>query len=66
VALSVEDVGWYFHPYHRRGHFQFGRFTPQKYFALGLIEWLRKQAQEEQTVVGKAVEEILEEIQSSN
>jgi hypothetical protein len=31
-----------------------------------LVEWLRKQAQEEQTVVGKAVDEILEEIQSSN
>jgi hypothetical protein len=30
-----------------------------------LVEWLRKQAQEEQTVVGKAVNEILEEIQSS-
>ena len=28
-----------------------------------LDEWLRKQAQEEQTVVGKAVDEILEEIQ---
>jgi excisionase family DNA binding protein len=27
-----------------------------------LDEWLRKQAQEEQSVVGKAVEEILEEI----
>jgi hypothetical protein len=30
-----------------------------------LVEWLRKQAQEEQNVVGKAVNEILEEIQSS-
>jgi hypothetical protein len=30
-----------------------------------LDEWLRKQAQEEQNVVGKAVNEILEEIQSS-
>ena len=29
-----------------------------------LDEWLRKQAQEEPTVVGKAVDEILEEIQS--
>jgi hypothetical protein len=31
-----------------------------------LVEWLRKQAQEEQNVVGKAVDEILEEIQSSH
>jgi hypothetical protein len=31
-----------------------------------LVEWLCKQAQQEQTVVGKAVEEILEEIQSSH
>jgi hypothetical protein len=31
-----------------------------------LGEWLRKQAQEDQNVVGKAVDEILEEIQSSN
>jgi hypothetical protein len=30
-----------------------------------LVEWLRKEAQKEQTVVGKAVNEILEEIQSS-
>ena len=30
-----------------------------------LDEWLRKQAQVEQTVVGKAVDEILEEIQNS-
>jgi hypothetical protein len=30
-----------------------------------LVEWLRKEAQKEQTVVGKAVDEILEEIQSS-
>ena len=30
-----------------------------------LDEWLRKRAQEEQTVVGKAVDEILEEIRSS-
>ncbi len=30
-----------------------------------LDEWLRKQAQEEQSVVGKAVDEILEEIQNS-
>ncbi len=30
-----------------------------------LVEWLRKRAQEEQNVVGKAVDEILEEIQSS-
>ncbi len=30
-----------------------------------LDEWLRKQAQEEQNVVGKAVNEILEDIQSS-
>jgi hypothetical protein len=30
-----------------------------------LVEWLRKQAQEEQNVVGKAVNEILEGIQSS-
>jgi hypothetical protein len=29
-----------------------------------LDEWLRKQAQEEQNVVGKAVNDILEEIQS--
>ena len=29
-----------------------------------LVEWLRKQAQEEQNVVGKAVNEILEEIHS--
>ena len=29
-----------------------------------LIEWLRKQAQDEQNVVGKAVNDILEEIQS--
>ena len=28
-----------------------------------LDEWLRKEAQKEQTVVGKAVDEILEEIQ---
>ena len=31
-----------------------------------LVEWLRQQAGKEQTVVGKAVDEILEEIQSSN
>jgi len=31
-----------------------------------LEEWLRKQAGKEQNVVGKAVNEILEEIQSSN
>jgi hypothetical protein len=31
-----------------------------------LVEWLCKQAQKDQTVVGKAVEEILEEIQSSH
>jgi hypothetical protein len=31
-----------------------------------LVEWLCKQAQQEQNVVGKAVEEILEEIQSSH
>ena len=30
-----------------------------------LTEWLRKEAQKEQNVVGKAVNEILEEIQSS-
>ena len=30
-----------------------------------LVEWLRKEAQKEQTVVGKAVNDILEEIQSS-
>jgi hypothetical protein len=30
-----------------------------------LVEWLCKQAEKDQTVVGKAVEEILEEIQSS-
>ena len=30
-----------------------------------LVEWLRQQAGKEQTVVGKAVNEILEEIQSS-
>ncbi len=30
-----------------------------------LVEWLRKQAQEEQTIVGKAVNDILEKIQSS-
>ncbi len=30
-----------------------------------LVEWLRKQAQVEQIVVGKAVNDILEEIQSS-
>jgi hypothetical protein len=30
-----------------------------------LVEWLRKQAQEEQNTVGKAVNDILEEIQSS-
>ncbi len=30
-----------------------------------LIEWLRKQSQEEQNVVGKAVNEILEEINSN-
>jgi hypothetical protein len=30
-----------------------------------LVEWLCKQAQQEQNVVGKAVNEILEEIQSS-
>jgi len=31
-----------------------------------LVEWLCKQAEKDQTVVGKAVEEILEEIQSSH
>jgi hypothetical protein len=31
-----------------------------------LVEWLCKQAQKDQTVVGKAVNEILEEIQSSH
>ena len=31
-----------------------------------LDEWLRKEVQKEQTVVGKAVSDILEEIQSSN
>ncbi len=31
-----------------------------------LAEWLCKQAQKDQTVVGKAVDEILEEIQSSH
>jgi len=31
-----------------------------------LAEWLREQAHKEQNVVGKAVNEILEEIQSSN
>jgi len=31
-----------------------------------LAEWLRKQAQEDEDVVGKAVNEILEEINSSN
>ncbi len=30
-----------------------------------LVEWLRKEAQKEQTVVGKAVDDILGEIQSS-
>jgi hypothetical protein len=30
-----------------------------------LVEWLRKQAQEEKNVVGKAVNDILEKIQSS-
>jgi len=32
----VEEGWWFFLPYHRRGHFQFGRFTPLKYFASGL------------------------------
>jgi hypothetical protein len=31
-----------------------------------LVEWLRKQAEKDQTVVGKAVNEILGEIQSSH
>ncbi len=31
-----------------------------------VVEWLCKQAQQEQNVVGKAVNEILEEIQSSH
>jgi hypothetical protein len=30
-----------------------------------LVEWLRKEAQKEQTVIGKAVDDILGEIQSS-
>ena len=28
----------HFLPYHRRGHFQFGRFTSPKYFVLGLTD----------------------------
>jgi predicted amidohydrolase YtcJ len=32
----VEEGWWFFLPYHRRGHFQFGRFTPLSYFDLGL------------------------------
>ena len=29
------EVGWRFLPYYRRGHFQFGWFTPLKYFESG-------------------------------
>jgi cell division protease FtsH len=36
VALSEVGVGWRFHPYHRRGHFQLGAFTPIHYVGSGL------------------------------
>jgi hypothetical protein len=37
VALSVEEGCSLFLPYHRRGHLQFGRFTPPQYFDLRLM-----------------------------
>jgi len=35
--LAVEEASSLFLPYHRRGHFQFGRFTALRYFESGLV-----------------------------